>query len=84
MHNTEAVAVFTAPGGAPFAQLPVTQLGSDTWLPVIAAVPGWVQVLLPSRPNGSTGWLTDINLTAARTRDEIRVDIPCCSTAAAA
>ncbi len=76
VHNTQPVAVFTAPGGAPFAQLPVTQLGSDTWLPVIAAVPGWVQVLLPSRPNGSTGWLTDINLTQARTRDEIRVDIP--------
>ena len=74
-HNGRASPVFTAPGGSPFARLPVRQLGNDTWLPVIAEQPGWVRVLLPSRPNGSTGWLAASQLTLAHTPYDIRVDL---------
>jgi lipoprotein-anchoring transpeptidase ErfK/SrfK len=74
-HNREPLPVFTAPGGVAFARLPVRQLGSDTWLPVIAEQPGWVQVLLPSRPNHSTGWLDATRLQKARTSYEIRINL---------
>ncbi len=48
--------IYDAPSGHAFAKLPAEQFG-QTWLPVIDRRPGWVRVLLPSRPNGSTGWL---------------------------
>jgi hypothetical protein len=57
VHPIRAQPVYTAPGGKAIARLPVLQLGGDTWLPVIAEQPGWLQVLLPTRPNGATGWL---------------------------
>ncbi len=48
--------VFNKPAGRAFAKMPAKQFG-DTWLPVIDRQAGWVRVLLPSRPNGATGWL---------------------------
>ncbi len=57
LHPRAPVAVLSAPSGRPVAALPVTQLGSPTWVPVLREVAGWSQVLLPSRPNGSTGWV---------------------------
>jgi len=57
LHPRTSVAVFTAPGGRVVAALPATQLGSPTWVPVLREVGGWSEVLLPSRPNGSTGWV---------------------------
>ncbi|GHG08966.1 MULTISPECIES: L,D-transpeptidase [Amycolatopsis] len=76
VHPTKPVPVFDQPGGAAIAVLPTTQLGSDTWVPVIADEPGWVQVLLPSRPNGSTGWLStqDNTLTIRSTTNWIVID----------
>ncbi|MET8848638.1 L,D-transpeptidase [Amycolatopsis sp. NPDC004625] len=76
VHPTEPVPVFDQPGGPAIAVLPTTQLGSDTWVPVIAEEPGWVQVLLPSKPNGSTGWLStqDSTLTTRSTTDRIVID----------
>lgn len=76
VHPTTPVPVFDQPGGDAIAVLPTTQLGSDTWVPVIAEEPGWVQVLLPSRPNGSTGWLStqDNTLTIRSTTDRIVID----------
>jgi L,D-transpeptidase catalytic domain len=75
VHNRQPVAVFATAGGRPFARLPVTQLGADTWLPVIGQQSGWVQVLLPSRPNGSMGWLSTDQLSLARSNDEIRIHL---------
>lgn len=76
VHPTTPVPIFGQPGGAAIAALPTTQFGSDTWVPVIAEEPGWVQVLLPSRPNGSTGWLStqDNTLTIRSTTDRIVID----------
>ncbi|WIV52834.1 L,D-transpeptidase family protein [Amycolatopsis nalaikhensis] len=76
VHPIRPVPVFDQPGGAAIGALPTTQLGSDTWVPVIADEPGWVHVLLPSRPNGSTGWLStqDIALDTASTTYRIVID----------
>ncbi|MGH3874615.1 MAG: L,D-transpeptidase [Pseudonocardiaceae bacterium] len=74
VHPRWEIAVYAAPGAAPIAKIGPQQLG-DTWLPVIAQQTGWVQVLLPSRPNSSTGWLTDDALDRAVTPYLIRVHL---------
>jgi hypothetical protein len=76
VNPSRTVPVFATPGGQPIAALPATQLGADTWLPVIEERPGWLRVLLPSRPNGATGWLhndPDV-LDDAHTRYRIGAD----------
>ncbi|MBW0010261.1 MAG: L,D-transpeptidase, partial [Pseudonocardiales bacterium] len=74
VHPRREVVVYAAPGGAPIARLGPQQIG-DTWLPAIAQQPGWVQVLLPSRPNSSTGWVTETALDRAVTPYLIRVHL---------
>jgi lipoprotein-anchoring transpeptidase ErfK/SrfK len=49
--------IYAGPGKRPVAVLPVTQLGEPTWVPVVQTSPGWDRVLLPSRPDRSTGWI---------------------------
>ncbi|MEU9830803.1 L,D-transpeptidase [Streptosporangium sp. NPDC048047] len=56
-HPTEPQMVYAGPGGPPVAVLPTTQMGGATWVPIVQAQQGWVRVLLPSRPNESTGWI---------------------------
>jgi lipoprotein-anchoring transpeptidase ErfK/SrfK len=58
VHPTAPRKVHAAPDGPVVGMLPATQLGSPTWVPVIGSKPGWHQVLLPSRPNRATGWIT--------------------------
>jgi hypothetical protein len=74
VHPRREVVVYSAPGGAPIARVGPQQIG-DTWLPAIAQQPGWVQVLLPSRPNRSAGWVTDTALDRAVTPYLIRVHL---------
>jgi hypothetical protein len=75
VHPVATIAAYTAPGGAAIAAVPPTELVSDTWLPVVAEQPGWVQVLLPSRPNGSTAWIVlDERVTSAQSSYRIVVD----------
>jgi lipoprotein-anchoring transpeptidase ErfK/SrfK len=74
VHPQREVVVYAAPGGAAIARLGTQQIG-DTWLPVIAQQPGWLQVLLPSRPNSSTGWVTETALDRAVTPYLIRVHL---------
>jgi len=74
VHPRKQVPVFTAPGGSAIARIGPRQVG-DTWLPVIDEQPGWVQVLLPSRPNGSAGWLPSDALDRARTPYLVRVHL---------
>jgi lipoprotein-anchoring transpeptidase ErfK/SrfK len=61
------------PGGPAIAALPSTQLGGPTWVPVVETVPGWQRVLLPSKPNHSTAWLSTDGLETAHTPYEVRV-----------
>jgi hypothetical protein len=57
-HPTRLTVVYAYPGGTPLAALPLTELGSPTWVPVVQSRPGWDRVLLPSRPNRATGWIS--------------------------
>ncbi|MGC5011124.1 L,D-transpeptidase family protein [Streptosporangium sp. DT93] len=57
VHPRRDRVVYARPGGPPVAVLPRTQLSGPTWVPVVERLPGWDRVLLPSRPNRSTGWL---------------------------
>ncbi|SHL19575.1 L,D-transpeptidase catalytic domain [Pseudonocardia thermophila] len=69
VHPVRETPVHDAPGGTPLARLPRTMLRDvgDTWVPVIEQQAGWLRVLLPSRPNGSTGWIRAADVTEART-----------------
>ena len=73
-HPTRTMPVYVEPGGPALAALPVTQFGSSpTWLPVIATQPGWLAVLLPTRPNHSVGWITRAAVDQAHTEYRIEV-----------
>jgi len=55
---TGAIPYFASAGGNQVGTVPI-----DSWwgvtkqLPVIATRPGWLEVRLPQRPNGLTGWI---------------------------
>ena len=68
--------VYATPGGPPVAVLPPTEMGSPTWVPVVASQPGWDMVLLPDRPDRSVGWVATSNgaLETAHTPYVIRVN----------
>lgn len=72
-HNREPVHVHAAAGGPAIAWMQPQVLSSDVWLPVIGQQPGWVRVLLPSGPNGATGWLATTGLDVTHTPHEVRV-----------
>jgi len=57
IHPAAARVIYARPGGPAVGALPATELGSPTWVPVIQSQPGWDRILLPTRPNHSTGWI---------------------------
>src|SRR6202022_849111 len=57
LHPTATLIVYARPGGPPVAALPTTELKNPTWVPVVQSQPGWDRILLPTRPNRSTGWI---------------------------
>jgi lipoprotein-anchoring transpeptidase ErfK/SrfK len=76
-HPSTARVVYARPGGPPVAVLPPTQLGEPTWVPVVETQPGWERVLLPARPNRSTGWiyLADGGLSEAYSSYRVRIEL---------
>ncbi|QGG96818.1 L,D-transpeptidase family protein [Actinomarinicola tropica] len=72
-----AVEVFAAPGDAtPVQTLPATtEFGSARALLVESAVDGWLEVLLPTRPNGSTGWIRLDGMDLHTVDHEVVVDL---------
>ncbi len=74
VHPRRTLAVYAGPGRRPFAKVTVKQM-NDTWLPVIDRRGPWTQVLLPSRPNGSTGWLRSAQLDERQTPYLVRVHV---------
>lgn len=76
------VPVYATPGGPAIAALPAQQLDGNhqpvgqTSVPVIATQRGWAQILLPSKPNASTGWVftDDPHVSESMTPWLIRVD----------
>jgi lipoprotein-anchoring transpeptidase ErfK/SrfK len=79
MHPLTAQVIYAGPGQKAIGVLPTTQLGGPTWVPVVQSNPGWDQVLLPSRPNRSTGWIytgtTGAGVAIAHTGYLIRVEV---------
>ena len=69
--------VYAAPGGQPVAVLPIRELSNPTWVPVVQSRPGWDRVLLPARPNRSTGWifLDGSGLQTAYSAYRIEIDV---------
>ena len=57
VHPLSAQIIYAGPGKAAVGVLPATELGAPTWVPVVQTGPGWDQVLLPNRPDHSTGWI---------------------------
>lgn len=66
--------LYATPGKRPFAKVPPRQF-QETWLPVVDREKGWVKVLLPSRPNGASGWLRESRVETARSPYVVRVHL---------
>lgn len=66
--------LYATPGKRPFAKVPPQQF-QETWLPVVDREKGWVKVLLPSRPNGASGWLRESRVETARSPYVVRVHL---------
>ena len=52
-----------------------TEFGNVRALPVVEHAPDWLEVLLPLRPNGSTGWIRARDAQLGYVYDEIAVDL---------
>lgn len=77
---TGRLPVFDAPQGARVKTLPAaTGFGSRTVALVTedgdAAADGWLEVLLPGRPNGATGWVRADDVELREVALEVRVDL---------
>ena len=66
---------YASPGGPPDGTIPATWYGGVSALPVIADKAGWLEVRLATRPNGSTGWVQQGNVTVTATPDWVSVDL---------
>ena len=66
---------YSAPGVREAGQVPATWWGVPSVLPVVATRPGWVEVRLAQRPNGSTSWLPDSAVLLSRTGYRIVIDL---------
>ena len=58
---------YASPGQVASGAVPASWYDRPSVLPVIATSPGWVEVRLAQRPNGSTAWLPDSDVTLGRT-----------------
>ncbi len=66
--------VYTAPDGPPGESLaPTDELGSPLVLLAVAREGAWFEALLPTRPNGSTGWVRAADVTESA--PAYRVDV---------
>jgi hypothetical protein len=63
------------PGAAPDLHVPGSWLGAATVVPVVGQQPGWVQVRLAQRPNGSTAWVPAADVSLATDPYDIVVDL---------
>ncbi|MFV2177371.1 L,D-transpeptidase [Actinomadura sp. LOL_016] len=75
VHPAKPLPVLDRPGGNRVATLPTEQLGGPTWVPVVESSGGWRRVLLPSRPNRASGWISGDGLRTARTPYLVTVDL---------
>jgi lipoprotein-anchoring transpeptidase ErfK/SrfK len=69
------VAGYPAPGQPSNMIVPGSWYGYPSELPVIATEPGWLYVRLAQRPNGSTTWIHQSQVTLTTTPYVIEVDL---------
>jgi lipoprotein-anchoring transpeptidase ErfK/SrfK len=62
-----SAARYSRPGQRAAGNVPGSWYGRPSVLPVIATSPGWVEVRLAQRPDGSTTWLPDKDVRFGRT-----------------
>jgi lipoprotein-anchoring transpeptidase ErfK/SrfK len=55
--------------------VPASWYGRPAVLPVLGTAPGWVQVRLPERPNGSTAWVPASDVKLSTTPYAIVIDL---------
>ena len=70
-----AIPSFASPGGAQSGIVPAEWQRAPSTLPVIASRPGWYDVRLAQRPNGSTTWVLARDVTVASTPYHIVIDL---------
>ncbi|CNE45576.1 Putative L%2CD-transpeptidase YkuD [Mycobacterium tuberculosis] len=75
VHPTKPAPVLDRPGGRRVATLPTTELGGPTWVPVVESSGEWRRVLLPSRPNQASGWVSGDGLRTAHTPYTVQVEL---------
>ena len=66
---------YPSPDGSAAGRVPATWFGARSTLPVIGTRPGWVQVRLAQRPNGSTAWVRASDVTLSTTAYSIVIDL---------
>ena len=66
---------FVAPGGPPATAIAATWHGSPLFLPVVAIRSGDLEVRLPTRPNGSTAWISETGIRLSHTPYRIVIDL---------
>jgi len=64
-----------APGAPRNTVVPATWYGYPSTLPVIGTAPGWVEVRLAQRPNGSTTWVPMSDVSLSTTPYELVLDL---------
>jgi len=66
---------YAAPNGAATGVVPGSWQGAPSVLPVIAESPGWLEVRLAQRPNGSTAWIRSAGIPLTASPYRIVVDL---------
>jgi lipoprotein-anchoring transpeptidase ErfK/SrfK len=67
---------YAAPGApAPDRTVPGSWFGYPSILPVVATQPGWLDVRLAQRPNGTTSWVQQSDVTLSTTPYALVVDL---------
>ena len=77
IHPKKELVVYDSVDGKPIAVLPEEQLNSPTWVPVIANKGDWAHILLPTRPNGASGWVNTAGgaVESAENNYKVKVDL---------
>lgn len=75
IHPKNELVVYASLGGNPIARLPTVQMGSPTWVPVVSEKDGWAEVLLPTRPNASAGWVHLESAAAESAQDDYAINV---------
>jgi hypothetical protein len=74
-HPLAEMIVYAGSDGKPIAKLPAVQMGSPTWVPVVSEQNGWAEILLPTRPNASAGWVHEDSGAFETARDDYSITV---------